>query len=156
MQLYLFFTKDINKSISKLNFTNAVNPSEIAEKIATRFVKKGYQLDFTLGSLENEIDLILKNDKPNIFKRRKRLEAALTAYFGETICRLYKAKWSGYYFDGSSKMGDNYYFCKIEKGNFEFYPSHFFGYYFENGSDKETPFKEYLNNGLLKRLRNTD
>lgn len=53
-------------------------------------------------------------------------------------------------------MGDNYYFCKIEKGNFEFYPSHFFGYYFANESDKETPFKDYLNNGLLKRLENID
>lgn len=76
----------------KTNFPNAVNPSETAEKVAIKFIKKGYQLDFSLESLENEIDLLLREVKPNIFKRKEKLEAALTAYFGETICRVFNAK----------------------------------------------------------------
>lgn len=121
------------------------DPSEIAEKVAAKFLKKGYCLDFSIASLENEIDNILKNESQWRYKQKLRLEIELTAYFGETICRIFNAKWTGEYFKTFPRSGANYYLCKIRINKFEFAPSHFFEYYFANGSKRKNSFKNYLN-----------
>lgn len=126
------------------NLNTPDDPSEIAEKVAKKFLKKGYCLDFSIASLENEIDSILKNESQWSYRQKERLETELTAYFGETICRIFNAKWKGKYFKDFRRSGINYYSCSIQKNTFEFSPSHFFGYYFENGSKRKNPFKDYL------------
>lgn len=128
------------------NFPNPDNPSEVAEKVVQKFIAKGYVLDFSILSLEKEVDLILKNESYKELNERAILEAELTAYVGETMCRLFNAQWEGQYFGPLRRSGINYYSCKIIKGEFEFWPSHFFSYYYSNGSSITHPFKDYLEN----------
>lgn len=128
------------------NFPNPDNPSEVAEKVTQKFHQKGYVLDFSIRSLKKEVDLILKNESYEELEERATLEAELTAYVGETMCRLFNTQWEGQYFGPLRRSGINYYSCKIVKGTFEFWPSHFFSYYFSNGSNIIYPYKDYLEN----------
>lgn len=118
------------------------NPEEIAKIVSKKYTDKGYILDFSIKSLEDEIDKILENETPNDWIESGILESELTAYIGETICQIYDAKWKGEYYSKSSAI--NFYTCKIEKNGFEFGPSHFVGYYLNNGKESEGSFKEYL------------
>ncbi|TDG36427.1 hypothetical protein EZJ43_07870 [Pedobacter changchengzhani] len=118
------------------------NPKQIAEKVSEKYLRKGFKLDFSLESLENEIDKILKNEIPKGRIETGKLVAELTAYLGETICRIFGARWIGIYY--ASNSGMNFYSCKIEKNDFEFSPSHFFSYYLSNGKEREGSFKDYL------------
>ena len=146
------------------------NPTEIAELFAQKYSAKGYVLDFSVNSLETNIDLILENEPPKNLTEREIMEAELTAYFGETICRIFKAEWQGYFTASISGLSDpyidNYYTCRIKKDEFEFSPSHFFAYYLSNGKDDTGTFKNYLHfsyyyrgdqkfieDGLLKKLQ---
>ncbi|MEY8847326.1 hypothetical protein AB9K26_00805 [Psychroserpens sp. XS_ASV72] len=148
--------------MEKSNYPNLDNPSEVAEKFANKLLGKGYNLDFSISSLEKEIDLILENELHKSSTNKEILEAELTAYFGETICRIFDAEWNGKY---SGANGINFYLCKIKKGKFEFWPSHFFGYYLNNGKEDTGTFKDYLQfsyyfkgnkkfteDGLLKKI----
>ncbi len=118
------------------------NPKQIAKKVSEKYLRKGYNLDFSLKSLENEIDKILENEILKDALETRKLEAELTAYLGETICRIFSARWIGIYYAENSGM--NFYSCKIEKNDFEFSPSHFFSYYLSNGKKSEGSFKDYL------------
>lgn len=118
------------------------NPKNIAEIVRRKYIEKGYDLDFSLKSLENEIDKILENEIPENWVESAKLESELTAYFGETLCRIFNTKWKGEYYSENSGM--NYYSSKIEKNGFEFGPSHFIGYYLNNGKKSEGSFKNYL------------
>lgn len=142
--------------MTAFNFPNPDNPSEIAEKVSMKFLEKGYRLDFSILSLENEIDRILKNEPHENSEEKEILEAELTAYFGETICKIFNTEWTGQYFGALRRSGINYYSCIIKKNEFVFGPSHFFGYYFSNGSEKTKPFKDYVGDGLLKKIKNAD
>ena len=129
------------------------DPKQIAEKVSEKYLRKGYKLDFRLESLEKEVDKILENEIPKDEVASGKLEAELTAYFGETICRIFGARWKGVYYVENSGM--NFYCCKIKKNGFEFSPSHFFGYYLSNGKNSEGSFKDYLyvrdnSEGILK------
>ena len=126
------------------NYPDADDPTEIAEQVARKFSAKGYKLDFSIASLKNEIDRILKKEPKEEKYDKTLLEAELTAYFGESICRIFKAKWHGQYFGPFKRSGINYYSCRVRKNEFEFSPNHFFGYYFTNGSKRQHPFKGYL------------
>ena len=129
------------------------DPRQVAEKASRKYLDKGYNLDFSLKSLENEIDKILETEKTKDSKKLEILESELTAYIGETLCRIFNCKWKGeFYFENS---GMNFYTCMIEKNGFEFGPSHFIGYYLNNGKKNEGSFKDYLhsrdqNNGIFK------
>jgi hypothetical protein len=118
------------------------NPKDIAEIVSRKYLEKGYNLDFSLKSLENEIDKILENEIPEDWIESAKLDSELTAYFGETLCRIFDTTWKGEYFSENSGM--NFYTCKIEKNGFEFGPSHFIGYYLSNGKESEGSFKDYL------------
>ena len=142
------------------------NPIVIAELFIQKYSAKGYILDFSVISLETQIDLILENESPKNLAEREILEAELTAYFGETICRTFTAKWQGSFSGPLNPNGDNFYLCRIRKDEFEFNPSHFFAYYLSNGKDDTGTFKDYLHfsyyyrdhqkfieDGLLKKLQ---
>ncbi|GGG10317.1 hypothetical protein GCM10011344_08700 [Dokdonia pacifica] len=118
------------------------NPKEAAIIVSKKYIKKGYALDFSIESLENEIDKILEKENPKDWIESAKLESELTAYIGETICQIFDAKWKGEYYSENSGM--NFYTCKIEKNGFEFGPSHFVGYYLSNGKESEGSFEEYL------------
>jgi len=118
------------------------NPKDIAEIVSRKYLEKGYDLDFSLKSLENEIDKILENEISENCIESANLESELTAYFGETLCRVFDTKWKGEYY--SENNGINYYTSKIEKNGFEFGPSHFISYYLSNGKENEGSFKDYL------------
>jgi len=120
----------------------ADNPKEIANIVSEKYMQKGYVLDFSMESLESEIDKILEKEIPKDWIESAKLESELTAYIGETICQLFDASWKGEYY--LEKSGMNFYTCKIEKNGFEFGPGHFIAYYLENGKESEGSFKEYL------------
>lgn len=77
--------------------------------------KKSYNLDFSINSLKIEIDLFLENEFPRNLDEREKLEAELTAYFGETLCRLFDAEWKGSYYGYKNPNGVNFYTCRIKK-----------------------------------------
>jgi hypothetical protein len=121
------------------------DPKKIAEIFAEEYRIKGYNLDFSIDSLKFEIDLILENEFPKNLDEREKLETELTAYFGETICRLFSAVWEGSYYGYKNPNGVNFYTCRIKKNEFEFGPSKFFEYYFSNGKEDTGSFNDYLN-----------
>jgi len=99
--------------------------------------------------------------------KEKSLEAELTAYFGETLCRLFDAEWKGSYYGYKNQNDVNFYTCRIKKNEFEFRPSKFFEYYFSNGKEDTGSFNDYLNfdyyykgtekyitDGILKNINN--
>ncbi|QXP58674.1 hypothetical protein [Olleya sp. HaHaR_3_96] len=118
------------------------NPKEAAEIVSKKYIEKGYTLDFSLKSLEYEMDKILENELPKDPIESSKFVSELTAYLGETLCRNFDTKWKGEYYLENS--GLNYYTSKIEKNGFEFGPSHFLGYYLSNGKKSEGSFKDYL------------
>lgn len=119
------------------------NPIEIASQFAMKTSAEGFSFDFSLLSLEFEIDKYL--NKPNKEETKLQVECELTAYIGETIRRLYSGEWTGEYFGPSSSYrGPNFYTCKLRIGKFEFYPNHFIAYYLENGKKSEGTFYDYL------------
>ncbi|CAM1343856.1 hypothetical protein [Tenacibaculum amylolyticum] len=132
------------------NIPKGYSPTKIAEMVANKYTIKGYVLDFSLKSLQQEIDRILANET-TVLKNKDTLECELTAYFGETLCRLYEFSWSGTY--DRMKTGINYYTCKIVRDGFEIWPSHFLGYYMNNGKDDVGSFEKYIN-GLLPKINN--
>lgn len=119
------------------------DPVEVAKIVSEKYNKKGYNLDFSFQSLENEIDKILEKRALNFWISKSKLEAELTAYIGETLCRVFGAEWKGEYYYYKCR-GFNFDTCKIEKNNFEFKPSQFIGYYIYNGKKSAGTFKKYL------------
>lgn len=126
------------------NFNNIDNPTEIAKIFSERMFKYGFKFDFSLKSLEFEIDKLLEKSSNIELKELESLEAELTAYIGETLCRLFKGNWNGKYYGPLNPNGDNFYTCKIIVGENEIFPSHFIGYYLSNGKESEGTFYEYL------------
>ena len=114
---------------------------DFSRKMKFFFIK----LDFSQRSLESEIDKIL-NSKVIIFGGKwhftLRNQAALEAYIGETLCRLYNGSWAGE-FDSTSPTS-NYYYSYIEFGSYILYPSHFLSHRISNGEKSEGTFRNYI------------
>lgn len=110
----------------------------------------GYQLDFSLQSLESEIDRILETFPLNSQDAKYDLEAKLTAYIGEAMCQNLNGFWSGAFYSHKSRIGNNYYFCKITIGKHDFYPEHFIGYYICNGKNSTGTFQNYFTKTLAE------
>lgn len=129
------------------------NPKEFAKIVSKKYLDKGYNLNFTLKSLEDEIDKILETEIPIDWVASAKLASELTAYLGETLCQIFGTRWKGKFY--IENIGMNFYFTKIQINEFEFGPSHFFGYYLKNGKGSEGSFKDYLysrnkSHGILK------
>ena len=143
------------------------NPAETAQFFSQKMSKDGFKFDFSLTSLEVEIDRLLEKSLNIELKEREILEAELTAYIGETICKLFNGNWTGNYYGPLNPNGDNFYTCKITIEGTDIFPNHFIGYYLSNGKDNEGTFYEYLysrnqssgifsdflGGGLLNKLR---
>lgn len=142
------------------------NPTEIAEYFSSIQIRYGFKFDFSLESLEKEVDRFLEQNSNLSEYVQTIIESLLTAYVGETICRLYNGKWCGEFCDPLNETGSNYYLSWIEIGEFKYKPSQFLGYYLKNGKKNEGSFYDYLYNkdkskgiftdfhggGLLKRI----
>ncbi|MBL0740719.1 hypothetical protein [Chryseolinea lacunae] len=121
------------------------NPIEAANHFAKTASAEGFSFDFSLQSLESEIDKFLDKHRFTNETSKSEIECKLTAYIGETIRRLYEGEWTGDYFgQSSSYRGPNFYTCKVSIGKFEFFPNHFIAYYLENGKESEGTFYDYL------------
>lgn len=135
---------------------NQENPTDVAEYFSSIQERFGYTFDFTINSLEKEVDRFLE-DHLNLSEYTQTIiSSLLTAYIGETVCRVYKGKWCGEFFGPLSKVGSNYYLCWVEIDDFKFWPSHFIEQYLKNGKEKENSFYHYLyskdkNKGVLLR-----
>lgn len=122
------------------------DPVRASESFVKTAAKEGFSFDFSLKSLEFEIDKYLEKYYPLEEESKLRTECDLTAYIGETIRRLYQGEWAGEYFSSSSSHGQNFYTCKVKIGKFVFSPNHFIAYYLSNGKESEGTFYDYLYN----------
>lgn len=125
---------------------NLRNPIEVAEYFSNIQIRYGFKFDFSLESLEKEVDRFLENNTNLSAYVKTIVESLLTAYIGETICRLYQGKWCGEFCGPLSLTGSNYYLCWIEIGDYKYKPSHFIEYYLEHGKENEDTFYNYLYN----------
>ncbi|SEB35647.1 hypothetical protein SAMN04489761_0079 [Tenacibaculum sp. MAR_2009_124] len=119
------------------NFQDATAPSLAAEKMAKKYKTKGYVMDFSLRSLEYEIDkIIYAIEHYQGIESEEILKAECSAYFGVTLCRVYDMNCIGQYFDGTTRTGVNYYSYIIEKNGYQFHPAGIFEYripgYYQN------------------------
>ena len=123
------------------------DPVEVAEYFAEFQFKNGYHFDFSLRSLEEDVDKYLESLDLKEEREEDNIECYLTAYIGETICRLYNGIWKGEYQPPHTTRGSNYYLCYIMIVNYKYWPSHFISYRLNHGRDGENgegTFKEYL------------
>ena len=130
-----------------IDFNKTDNPTLIAEEFSKSQMEKrnGYNFDFSIKSLEIELERYLENKHNKELNEREILNATLTAYLGETLCRIFNAKWTGSYYGPLNPNGVNYYTCKISLHNSDFYVSRYFDRFFsDNGIGEDGTFNEYL------------
>ena len=120
------------------------DPQVRAQEFAAQMSKANYNFDFSLESLEKEVDRFLESSLGVSHFSKGELESLLTAYIGETIRQLYQGEWTGEYW--YAHPGRNFYLCKVTINEYEFYPSHFIGYYLANGKKSTSSFYHYLHN----------
>jgi hypothetical protein len=126
------------------------NTNTIATEFANRMTSKGINLDFTLSSLETEIDKIIEDidntiddkDKISIIDR-----IGMEAYVGEVLLSFFKGTRQGKF--DENNPGANFYLSSISFGDYAYYPSHFLSYRFLNGP-AEGKFRDHLKNVLNK------
>ena len=122
------------------------------KKDADEFVEKmsacGFKLDFSLKSLEEDIDSMIESedvdlsDSPNVGSFN---QTGMEAYIGETLTMLFNGKPKGEFKSGKSHR--NFFFAYIEFGKFRYYPSDFIRLRLSNGPG-EGSFKEHLEKAL--------
>ena len=126
------------------------NANAIASEFAKRMTLKGFNLDFTLSSLDTEIDKIIE-DKENTVDDQDKISVVdrvgIEAYVGEALLLLFKGARQGKF---NEKNPDaNFYMSSISFGDYTYYPSHFLNYRFSNGP-VEGKFREHLKTILNK------
>jgi len=121
------------------------DPRQSAVLFAEKMNALGYNLDFSLDSLYEEIDKILSS--PMFADHRDPVQqrdvASLEAYAGETLSRLFDGEWRGEF--RQDHPGVNYYTSFIMFGEYRFCPSMLISY-FPNTPDYN--FRERLENYL--------
>ncbi|MCY0976508.1 hypothetical protein PGH12_05020 [Chryseobacterium wangxinyae] len=161
----IFLGEDISFEYST---SEPMNPRICAEYFATIMERKGFVLNFSLESLEIEIDKILEKYSKSLDSDREILEDFLTSYIGESLIRLFGGDWDGNFYGPLNRVGVNFYTSYIIINDFRFNPNHFIGYYFSNGKKSEGTFYDYLykrdessgifrdflGGGLIKKINN--
>lgn len=131
-----------------IDFNKTDNPTLIAEEFAKSQMEKsnGYRFDFSIKSLDIELERYLENKHNKELNEREILNATLTAYLGETICRNFNAKWTGAYYGPLNPNGVNYYTCKISLYDSDFYVSRYFDAFFSDRgiNEDDGTFNQYL------------
>ncbi len=125
----------------------ADNPVAAAIEFSEQQTGPGRQLDFSLGSLRTEVDNVLA--LPMFFRgregtstdRENRSEAALCAYVGETLSRLFNGTWGGDFY--ADRPADNFYTSFVDFGDYRYWPSHFIAYRLTNWPQEGT-FAKHL------------
>lgn len=120
------------------------DPKICAEQFVEIMKKKGYDLNFSLESLEEEIDKILERYSKIEGHDLYILREFLTAYIGETLIRIFNGGWEGDFYGPLSRTGINFYTSYIIINDFRFNPNHFISYYLSNGKRAEGTFYNYL------------
>jgi hypothetical protein len=129
----------------------AGDPVTTAEAFAAEQSAAGYALDFSLASLETEVDRLI--DMPMFHHGRERPpseaeernEAGLAAYIGEALRRLFGGVWVGSFHPGSTAL--NFYRSFVMFGGYRFEPHLFVAYRLTNGGC-EGSFRTYLRASL--------
>ena len=126
------------------------NANAIASEFAKRMTLIGFNLDFTLNSLDTEIDKIIE-DKENTVDDQDNISVVdrvgIEAYVGEALLLLFKGTRQGKF--NENNPGANFYMSSISFGDYAYYPSHFLNYRFSNGP-VEGKFREHLKTILNK------
>jgi hypothetical protein len=131
----------------------AGDPVATAEAFSVEQSAAGYPLDFSFASLETEIDRLLElpmfhhGRDGSATEAEQRNEAALAAYIGETLRRLFDGQWVGSFHPGSPEL--NFYLSFVMFGDYRFEPHLFVGYWLTNGGS-EGCFREYLRTRLSR------
>lgn len=134
----------LGENIHEYPATEPADPKSCAEHFADIMGKKGYTLDFSLKSLETEIDRILEKYSKIEYQELNILEEFLTAYVGESLLRIFGGSWAGNFYGPLNRSGVNFYTSYMVINDFRFNPNHFIGYYLSNGKKSEGTFYEYL------------
>ena len=120
----------------------SVNQRETAEKLVHWGKKSEHLLDYSLSSLQQDVDVLFES---MIAGSMPCWECALGAYVGETLVRLFDGVWRGaFYCDNSAA---NYYLSFIDFGEYRYYPFHFLSYRISNGVE-EGSFVHHLEDVL--------
>lgn len=116
-----------------------------AESFAFHMKKLGFNCDFSLHSLLNDIDLILNSSEVS-FKNGCSAGlnnlAGIEAYIGETLKRLYHGEWHGSFVLHTPES--NFYTSYLSFGEYKFYPARFLTYRLTHGENVEGTFATYL------------
>ena len=136
-----------------MNSRDAVgDPAAIALDFATAHSASGFRLDFSLESLETEIDRLLA--LPIFFRGREgsptdqesRNQAGISAYVGETLRRLFQGRWGGEFYPDRNEV--NFYTSFVDFTGYRYWPSHFISYRLTNWPGEGT-FAQHLEKALL-------
>lgn len=127
------------------------DPAAIALEFATTHSASGFQLDFSLESLETEIDRLLA--LPIFFRGRdgsptdqeSRNQAGISAYVGETLRRLFHGRWGGEFYPDRTEV--NFYTSFVAFAGYRYWPSHFISYGLTNWPGEGT-FAQHLERAL--------
>lgn len=127
--------------------TSCADAGPFAREFAAAQRAAGFRLDFTLDSLKSEVDRLIEASILQPLQSRLWTEqeehcgTGLTAYTGETLCRLHDGVWGGS-FSRTQTIG-NWYCSYILFGEYRYSPAAYFLYRFSNGP-KDGTFSQYL------------
>ena len=140
--------KLVGRSSEEKDISFKQNAEEFVEKMSAY----GYKLDFSLKSLEEDIDNMIESEDVDLSDSSEVgsiNQTGLEAYIGETLTMLFRGKTKGEFRSG--KLNRNFYFSYIEFGKFRYYPSDFIRLRLSNGPE-EGSYKEHLKK-LLPRIK---
>jgi hypothetical protein len=129
----------------------AGDPVTTAEAFAAERTAAGYPLDFSLASLETEVDRLIElplfhhGREGSATEAEQRNESVLAAYIGEAQQRLFAGEWVGSFHRGSTAL--NFYRSIVMFGGYRFEPHLFVAYRLTNGGC-EGSFRAYLRASL--------
>lgn len=140
------------KLVAKSSEEKNINFIKYAEEFADKMSAYGYKLDFSLKSLEEDIDSMIESEDVDLSDSPKVgsvNQTGLEAYIGETLTMLFNGKPKGEFKSGKSHR--NFFFAYIEFGKFRYYPSDFIRLRLSNGPG-EGSYKEHLEK-ILPRIK---
>ncbi len=154
---------------NEYSVSEPMSPGICAKHFAEIMNRKGFNLDFSLKSLEIEIDKVLECYSEIKVRDMEILEAWLTAYIGESLLICFGGRWIGNFYGPLCKTGVNFYTSYMIINDFRFNPNHFISYYQNNGKKSEGTFYDYLytrnesigifrdflGGGLIKKINNS-
>lgn len=127
-----------------MNESCLTDPSLAATTFAEQMRQLGFHLDFSLASLSNEVDKLLRSEHFNNHDDASQwaAEAKLGAYIGEVLRLAFNGRWEGTYRDDHA--GSNIYTSSVWFGEYRYCPHMFLGYRVSNGEHSMGTFAEHI------------